>query len=170
MFASKIGKLVVGLAGLTLLSGGIVFGLGAVKGFAQSSEVINACANRVTGDLRVLKPGARCLRNETPLMWNQEGPQGPAASLMITRRTIHGTIPVHNYASVEAECDEDEVVTGGGYSIGSIGSNDRVFTDGPIDDRTWAVSVMNDTDYVLDVWVTAICAQIGPDETPEPIS
>jgi len=147
------------LAGLALLSGGAVVGVGAVKGFAQGSAVINACANKMTGDLRVVKPGGRCLRNEVALNWNQQGPQGPAGGISITRRTVHDTLPVHEIGTVESACEADEVVTGGGYSLGSIGFNDKLFVNGPSDDRTWAVSVHNDTDYEIDLWVTAICAK-----------
>jgi hypothetical protein len=42
-----------------------------------SAQVIHACANEVSGELKVVKAGTPCQRNWTPLSWNVVGPAGP---------------------------------------------------------------------------------------------
>jgi hypothetical protein len=48
----------------------------------DSAGVVNGCYTRLTGALRVIDTGAgqTCLRFETPISWNQVGPQGPAGA------------------------------------------------------------------------------------------
>jgi hypothetical protein len=38
---------------------------------------VTACAKKTTGALRLLKPGKKCKRTETKLVWSVTGPQGP---------------------------------------------------------------------------------------------
>jgi hypothetical protein len=42
-----------------------------------SAQIIYACKNNSTGDLRVVAQGARCPRNWSHLDWNVAGPPGP---------------------------------------------------------------------------------------------
>jgi hypothetical protein len=43
----------------------------------DSSGVIHACFNKLTGRLRVINSSASCSRTEKSLTWNQTGPSGP---------------------------------------------------------------------------------------------
>jgi len=70
---------------VTILAIGITIGLLAGGAFAwaaipdSSSSTISGCYLTKTGRLRVVdaQAGKVCKRNETPLSWNQTGPQGP---------------------------------------------------------------------------------------------
>jgi hypothetical protein len=48
----------------------------------DSAGVVHGCYVKLTGQLRVIDTGAGqgCLRFETPISWNQAGPQGPAGA------------------------------------------------------------------------------------------
>jgi hypothetical protein len=43
-----------------------------------SAQVIHACANDSSGELKVVKAGMPCPRNWAPLSWNVAGPPGPS--------------------------------------------------------------------------------------------
>jgi hypothetical protein len=42
-----------------------------------SNAVINACVKKRSGQVRVVRPGAGCRKNESRLSWNVRGPAGP---------------------------------------------------------------------------------------------
>jgi Lamin Tail Domain/Collagen triple helix repeat (20 copies) len=42
-----------------------------------SNAVINACVKKGSGQVRVVRPGAGCRKNESRLSWNVQGPAGP---------------------------------------------------------------------------------------------
>ena len=42
-----------------------------------STAVINACVKKGSGQVRVVRPGAGCRKNESRLSWNVQGPAGP---------------------------------------------------------------------------------------------
>lgn len=85
----------------------------------------------------------------------------PALEATTHIRQEHGTISPRETGEVTSSCDDGEVLTGGGYSVGSIGFSDKVYLNAPIDEETWAVQVFNNTDLPLDVWVWAICLEFG---------
>ena len=58
-----------------VLSIAVATALGAMAPAVSASDVINACVGK-TGALRVISAGKSCGRNETPLSWNIQGPQG----------------------------------------------------------------------------------------------
>ena len=65
---------------LALLLGAFVAAL-AATGFgayaaASGGNTINACAMKVTGQLRI-SPDGKCLPSEQAIQWNQTGPPGP---------------------------------------------------------------------------------------------
>jgi Collagen triple helix repeat (20 copies) len=67
--------LAVAAAGLAVL---IVGGGVAMATIPGSGGVINGCYNKTGGALRVIDPAvASCSNGESPLNWNQTGPQGP---------------------------------------------------------------------------------------------
>src|SRR5205085_2950000 len=63
----RLGHIVV-LASLVLAAGG-----GWALAASGSGNVIKACANKKTGALRLAK---KCRRNERPVSWSIQGPQG----------------------------------------------------------------------------------------------
>jgi hypothetical protein len=42
-----------------------------------ADTVIHGCVRGLTGILRIVGPSGQCLPGETPISWNQTGPQGP---------------------------------------------------------------------------------------------
>src|SRR5271165_1163386 len=57
-----------------LALGGGAYALGS--GFAVAGA-LRGCVDKKTGALRLVKPGKRCHRRETAVVWNQHGQPGP---------------------------------------------------------------------------------------------
>ena len=58
----------------------VTLGMAGVAGAAVipgTDGLIHGCYQRITGQLRVVDEGTRCLALEQPVQWNQTGPQGP---------------------------------------------------------------------------------------------
>jgi hypothetical protein len=75
------------------LSVGVVAVLAAGGGYAfatGSTNVINACANKTTGALRV---STHCTSKENALSWNKVGPPGPGARLLVYNTSSPTTNP-----------------------------------------------------------------------------
>lgn len=70
---------------------------------------------------------------------------------------VHTTIPTGAHTTVEASCDSDELLTGGGYTVYSIGPADKVFSNAPANDKTWHVEIINESGFGLQVDVYAVC-------------
>jgi len=83
-------------------------------------------------------------------------PPGPAG---LTQRieTVTTTIPPNQHTTVEAQCAADEILTGGGYVVASIGPDDKVFANTPAPNNTWHVEIFNGTAFGLLVSVSAVC-------------
>ena len=129
-------------------------------GFASGGGTINGCVKAPAGRLRVVNSSTVCRPGETAIQWNQQGPPGP--SVTFVRRTQTGTVLAGQWSAVTSFCLAGEVVTGGGYSVGSIGFNDKVNQDEPLTQGGldgWIMALNNSTAFNLPVWVTAICAQ-----------
>jgi hypothetical protein len=63
---------------------------------------------------------------------------------------------------VDATCEPSELLTGGGYEVASIGSQDKVYLNGPKDQSTWVVEVANNSSYQIhDVVAYAVCLSRG---------
>lgn len=165
MIASRVWRrkglvfLCVAVSLITLAVAAAAATVGGVAFANGDGDTIHGCVTNA-GLLRVVD-GEHCKHSETPIEWNVQGPPGPSA-ISTEWRTEYGTISPRDWNTVTSPCESGEVVTGGGYSLGSIGLNDKVNFDGPVPidggAQGWAVSVHNDTDYTLEVWVTAICA------------
>ncbi len=52
-----------------------------------TNAVINACAKKGSGQIRVVRPGAGCRKNESRLSWNVQGPAGPRGAAGATGTT-----------------------------------------------------------------------------------
>jgi hypothetical protein len=48
----------------------------AATSFVGSGGTLRACANKQSGSLRLVKPGSKCRKSETGVVWNQQGPRG----------------------------------------------------------------------------------------------
>ena len=57
------------------------------SGRRPSNAVINACVKKGSGQVRVVRPGAACRRNESPLSWNAKGPAGQRGAAGATGAT-----------------------------------------------------------------------------------
>jgi hypothetical protein len=71
--------------------------------------------------------------------------------------TVTTTIPTNQHTTVEASCAADEILTGGGYVVASIGPDDKVFANTPAPNNTWHVEIFNDSGFDLLVNVSAVC-------------
>jgi len=139
--------------GVALLATGVGFA-------ADGDNTIHGCVGRLSGLLRVVNDPGDCRRLETPIEWNQQGPPG---MLAVQQRTATGWMEPHDTFELQSLCEPGEVVTGGGYSLGSIGFNDKINVSGPLESpQGWTVQGFNDTDFSIFLSVTAICAQLGP--------
>ncbi len=72
---SKRGRVVVGLLGMLTALGLAAVASAAIVG---PDGVIRACVDEGSGRVRIVSERAACGRRETPVQWNQVGPQGPA--------------------------------------------------------------------------------------------
>jgi len=80
-------------------------------------------------------------------------------SVHVQSSTTHATIAGGSWQAVTAKCGPGEVVTGGGYSVGSIGSGWVINASGPTNDLDgWLLTLYNGSGVDFDVWVTALCA------------
>jgi hypothetical protein len=120
---------------------------------SHDGSTIHGCVKNSNGQLRVVSDPGDCNPSETSLDWSQ------GFELTTTKRTVAGSVAGGMPGSVEASCEAGEVVTGGGYDIGSIGFDDKVITNGPLDEDTWVVGVFNNTAFEIDVFVSIVCAQ-----------
>src|SRR5262252_3827429 len=58
----------------------IFLGLFTVLVIPASAQVIHACVNHASGDMKIVPAGALCQKNWTPLSWNVAGPPGPTGA------------------------------------------------------------------------------------------
>lgn len=135
--------LILGL--LLATAGGIAYA--AIPG---NDGVIHGCYTNRGGILNVIDPsaGQRCSAFQTPISWNQQGPQGdpgpqgapgpvgpqgetgpqgpagpagppgPAGVSGLERLAVQSAINSDNIKEVVADCPSGKEVTGGGYFIG----------------------------------------------------
>ena len=71
----------------------------AVTGSAHA-QVINACAGKLTGLLRIVGARGQCTAFENPISWNvtgPEGPQGPAGVTAGIKTAVYGTVANDNH-------------------------------------------------------------------------
>jgi hypothetical protein len=71
--------------------------------------------------------------------------------------TTHTSAAASTTTELRATCHDDEILTGGGYQVGSIGFNDKIFVNAPLDSNTWLVEMVNDTAFDIDLWAYAVC-------------
>jgi hypothetical protein len=83
----------------------------------------------------------------------------PAGVGGLTQRieTAHVLAGAHTTTELQATCHEDELRSGGGYQVGSIGHEDKIFVNAPFEERGWLVEMINDTDFDIHLWAFAVC-------------
>ena len=156
-----------------LLSGTLVGGVAQAEGMLHipgPDGVIHACYDD-NGKVRLTDPQLRpCRGDETPLVWNQTGPQGPkgdpgpqgppgpqgspgaagpagAAGVsgyqQVTQSFNNFTLAAQTESVHELSCPDGKKVLGGGYLLFNAGGFLANNSDGPASDTQWAVSVFN---------------------------
>jgi hypothetical protein len=96
------------------------------------AQVIYGCAQKNSGDLRIVSSPAQCKSNENLVSWNQVGPQGPTGATGATGATGPAGSPgVSGYeivshseqldpntsAHVGVQCSSGKKVLGGGFIL-----------------------------------------------------
>jgi hypothetical protein len=84
------------------------------------------------------------------------GPQGPAGTTNIVRRTANTSISAGSTFSIGALCDQGHVLVGGGYSLSTRDA--LVSRSMPADSRQWIVTAKNIGELSADLVVFAMCA------------
>lgn len=130
---------------------------------AGEGDVFHACA-RPSGRVRPhtirVNVEPTCHGADTLVSWTDGGSTG---QLAVEERTVHEVIGSGTgHHTIESLCEPGEVATGGGYTVGSIGDKDKVFSSSATADNTgWAIQFINESGFDIDVWVSAECAMIG---------
>lgn len=150
------GALVASVLTAGLVSGGMALA-------ADGEDTFHACARpdgRVRPHTIRVNVEPHCPGADTLVSWHEGGPPG---QLAVESRTVHETVGSGiGHRTISSYCEEGEVATGGGYTVGSIGSLDKVFASGPTaPEEGWAIQFINESGFDIDVWVTARCATMG---------
>lgn len=114
--------LTAAIAALLAMAGAAYAGVSALT----AAEVITACKNEATGQIRIVADASECRNQETAITWNTEGPPGPpgppgaqgppgpagAGGLSKLEYVTAGPDTAAQQA-VEAVCGQDLYVVGG---------------------------------------------------------
>lgn len=91
----------------------------------SDDEIIYACAQKNSGQLRVIEEGEDCSSSEEPLSWNREGPPGDPgiSSLEIVKTTTNIPTDESNRNGILAStfCPVGMHATGGGFRVNGDG-------------------------------------------------
>jgi hypothetical protein len=71
--------------------------------------------------------------------------------------TVTATATANSVTQAEAACAPDQLMTGGGFQEASVGHDDKVFINAPLDTSTWLVEVVNDSGFDFQYQAYAIC-------------
>ena len=71
--------------------------------------------------------------------------------------TVSATATANNVSEAEASCAPDQLMTGGGFQEASVGHDDKVFINAPLNQSTWFVEIVNDSAFDFQFQVFAIC-------------
>ena len=121
----------------------------------RSGVVITACANRKTGVLRLAQV---CLKTESKVSWNVQGPPGPGATAIVYEDVYDSdTLSANSYVWYNMKCSRGGTAINAGY-----GSDGDYFyatvswqsNNGP---DTWYLRVDNDADVSVEYTVTVYC-------------
>lgn len=136
-----------------------------------NTELVHSCVNNQSGDIRVVEPKDECMKGETPLEWNFQGPTGlqgpigrPGVLGFYTRFNLGGACPDGFNCAAIAVCDPGDAVTGGGFEHGAVSSdgNVTVMQSLPTSDTIWQVILGNYSGSNVDFRAYARCADLTP--------
>lgn len=89
-----------------------------------------------------------------------------AKSIPVHRRVVHeaGRAPGGTVTSLPASCDKREVVTGGGFSVGSINPHAYTVSHSRPSRLSWMVELYHDASPkdVLPIWSSVVCLRAVP--------
>jgi hypothetical protein len=158
-------------AGLLVAGGSLAY-----AAIPDAQGVIHGCRDTSTGDLRVIDTQtrlgvtSRCSVSESPLNWNQTGPQGdtgPAGQPGISGYE-HGANTVNIgpgfVITGTAACPTGKRVLGGGVINDAPIVDQRsisISQSGPLSDNIWMATVANESDEAVTFTWWAICALVG---------
>ncbi len=135
------------------------------------TNLVHACVNGDSGDVRVVGSNEDCKKKETPLDWNiqgQPGPQGPIGNPGVlgfyTRYNPGGACPDGFNCVAIAVCDPGDAVTGGGFeqSVVSRDGSISVMQSRPTSDTIWQVILSNYSGSDVEYRAYARCADLTP--------
>lgn len=95
-------------------------------------EPIHGCAGALTGHLRVVDSPDDCTRLESPLSWNQQGPQGdPGVPRIYYRFGGEFEAADGKYAHVNSHCDPGDAAISGTLDVWTQGDNGAMVENTP---------------------------------------
>ena len=164
--SSRLFSTAAGVVAGAAIVGGSTLALAQVNG----GDTINACV-RNSGSVRIVHEGDSCEKNETPLAWNQQGPQGeagqPGADGQPGAPGISGLVTEEIQFQVFAgEISQDSVFCPEGKSaLGATWTtqdpaNDKLVSLALLGDRVFVNIPAQTTDRAVTVRVT--CATVAP--------
>jgi len=121
------------------------------------AQVISACVNNSSGQVRIVPDGTECGSNHTLLTWAVHG----ITDHQIVSHQVFLT--GGQTTNVHVDCPEGKKVLGGGYDI-ETPDFVKVFSSEPSDgagnfiDNGWNVLARNDDSRPRQVTVSAVCA------------
>lgn len=71
--------------------------------------------------------------------------------------TVQVTVPANSVQQAEPACPANQLLTGGGYQVASVGADDKVFINAPADSQTWLVEMVNNTAFDIQLTAYAVC-------------
>jgi hypothetical protein len=86
----------------------------------------------------------------------QAGPNA-VKGLTTTVVTVQVTVSANSVQQAEPACADKQVLTGGGYQVASVGSDDKVFINAPLDNQTWLVEMVNNSAFDIQLSAFAVC-------------
>lgn len=133
------------------------------------STVISACVNKF-GIPRIVTEDTKCLKTETPLIWNIAGPQGPTgpqgqsgeaspAQQLEVIKIVNQATTNSGLQRTEAICPNDYMLTGGGAVTGDARSKLIDTMPSELTQNAWAVIYENPFDGILN-GAFAFCARL----------
>jgi hypothetical protein len=71
--------------------------------------------------------------------------------------TVQVTVPANDVQQAEPTCPANQLLTGGGYQDASVGSDDKVFVNAPLNKQTWLVEMVNNSGFDIQLTAFAVC-------------
>lgn len=82
-----------------------------------NNTVINACADKTTGLLRLVLPPGPCRQSETAISWNIQGPPGAPGVSGLERVDFSSRSDDTARKNAFAQCPDGKLVVGGGAQV-----------------------------------------------------